>query len=311
MNKRITIGSLAIILMFTLTGCCINHEWKEATCTNPKTCKNCGELEGNALGHTWVKASCSTPKKCSICGETEGNTLEHTWIEATCTSPKKCSACGETEGETLAHTLTEANYQQAATCQVCGKEIGEPLQADYEKWGIDTYAAELDKVYDIDIECYDNTEKTTVAKIIFTNYQTFKSDENHPAKEGYEWKTLDIKAIVGDDNATNYGYKFSTARWFDDYYKWIDNNEDNRFSVNYNGIEYTDCEYYLDVDNSGWEKKEQFGWINTLTLVDTVSILVPEGYDGFIWGYYNNKSNFMDVETKDASPDDYIFFRFE
>lgn len=27
------------------------HKWKKATCTKPKTCKECGATEGNPLGH--------------------------------------------------------------------------------------------------------------------------------------------------------------------------------------------------------------------------------------------------------------------
>lgn len=27
------------------------HKWKKATCTKPKTCKECGATEGDPLGH--------------------------------------------------------------------------------------------------------------------------------------------------------------------------------------------------------------------------------------------------------------------
>ena len=47
------------------------HEWVEATCTAPKTCKTCGETEGEALGHDWKEA----PKTCTRCGATEGEKL--------------------------------------------------------------------------------------------------------------------------------------------------------------------------------------------------------------------------------------------
>jgi uncharacterized protein YjdB len=29
------------------------HDWQEATCTEPKTCKKCGQTEGEVLGHEW------------------------------------------------------------------------------------------------------------------------------------------------------------------------------------------------------------------------------------------------------------------
>lgn len=106
------IGIFAVCFM--LAGCGHEHTWSEATCTEPKTCSECGETEGEPLGRTWVEASCAEPKHCSVCGETEGKPLEH--------------------------TLTEANYQQAATCEVCGETVGEPLQADFEKFGLECNA---------------------------------------------------------------------------------------------------------------------------------------------------------------------------
>ena len=53
----------------------------------------------------------------AVCFMLTGCGHEHTWSEATCTEPKTCSECGETEGE--------------------------PLQADFEKFGLECNA-ELD-----------------------------------------------------------------------------------------------------------------------------------------------------------------------
>ncbi len=80
------------------------HIFKDATCTAPKTCKVCGETEGEALGHKWAAATCTAPKTCSVCGATEGDALGHDWIDATCTTPKTCDICGETEGDALGHS---------------------------------------------------------------------------------------------------------------------------------------------------------------------------------------------------------------
>ena len=51
------------------------HEWVEATCTAPKTCKTCGATEGEALGHDWKEATTEAPKTCTRCGATEGEKL--------------------------------------------------------------------------------------------------------------------------------------------------------------------------------------------------------------------------------------------
>ena len=78
-----------------------SHIWFIATCTAPKTCKDCGLTEGDANGHHWEDATCTAPKTCTVCGTTEGNANAHNWADATYTAPKTCSTCGKTEGEPL------------------------------------------------------------------------------------------------------------------------------------------------------------------------------------------------------------------
>lgn len=53
-----------------------SHKWAEATCTEPKTCTECGETEGEALGHDWAEQTYYEPKTCKRCGKTEGKSLE-------------------------------------------------------------------------------------------------------------------------------------------------------------------------------------------------------------------------------------------
>lgn len=127
MKKRLLVVVLFVTMIMVMTGCCLSHEWQDATCTEPKTCSKCQEVEGEALGHTWLEATCTEAKKCSVCGATEGKALGHTWVEATCTEAKKCNVCGVKEGEALGHKLTEATYQQPATCTVCGDTEGDVL----------------------------------------------------------------------------------------------------------------------------------------------------------------------------------------
>lgn len=42
-----------------------SHEWLDADCTTPKTCKICGKTEGKALGHSYRNGV------CTVCGEKE------------------------------------------------------------------------------------------------------------------------------------------------------------------------------------------------------------------------------------------------
>lgn len=51
------------------------HSWKDATCTEAKTCKICGITTGSAAGHDWTEATYSSPKTCITCGETSGDIL--------------------------------------------------------------------------------------------------------------------------------------------------------------------------------------------------------------------------------------------
>ena len=48
---------------YTRTTC---HVWKEATCFEPKTCRNCDLTEGEALGHTH-DLDCEEDSICSNC----------------------------------------------------------------------------------------------------------------------------------------------------------------------------------------------------------------------------------------------------
>ncbi len=100
---------------------------EEATCTEPKTCKLCGETEGEPKGHKWEKATCTEPKTCSVCRETEGKPKGHKWEEATCTEPKTCSVCGETKGEALGHEWEGPTLTEPKTCVRCGETEGDPV----------------------------------------------------------------------------------------------------------------------------------------------------------------------------------------
>lgn len=123
--------ALTGIMLYSLLRC--KHEWKEATCTEPRTCILCDKIEGEPLGHTWKEANCTTPQTCKVCGETKGEALGHTWEEATCTTPKTCDVCEETEGEALGHTWIEATCTTPKTCDICGETEGEALGHTWEE----------------------------------------------------------------------------------------------------------------------------------------------------------------------------------
>ena len=49
------------------------HQWVDATCTSPKTCKTCHQTEGKPLGHSYAEATYDKPATCVRCGWTTGN----------------------------------------------------------------------------------------------------------------------------------------------------------------------------------------------------------------------------------------------
>lgn len=131
MLKKFARGALYVILFLILLRACgiitlssHEHDWQEATCTEPRICSSCKAEEGEPLGHDWQEATCSVPKTCARCGEIDGSRLEHTWVAATCLEPEHCSACGKTRhwySTTSSHDWQRASCTEPEVCAVCGK----------------------------------------------------------------------------------------------------------------------------------------------------------------------------------------------
>ena len=119
MNRKLSF-LLLLGCMMILTGCCQHKVWNPADCVTPKTCAECGEIEGEELGHSWVDATCEAPRTCKTCGVTEGEALGHSWVDATCEAPRTCEICGITEGEALGHSWMASTTDACRTCSLCG-----------------------------------------------------------------------------------------------------------------------------------------------------------------------------------------------
>ncbi len=76
MKTRVLILGLALVMMLGITGCGHEHQWKKATCEEPKTCEICGETKGKKLKHSWVEATYEETKYCEKCGKTKGEPLK-------------------------------------------------------------------------------------------------------------------------------------------------------------------------------------------------------------------------------------------
>lgn len=144
--KKNIVGIILVVslLLGSLSGCCINHEWQPATCAAPETCSKCGKTRGDVLAHEWVDATCDTPKTCAVCGATEGEALGHEWTPATCTTPQVCSVCGAFGEKELGHDYVYNDGIEEFVCSKCKKkmvlkdgeldEIANMMIADYGRF---------------------------------------------------------------------------------------------------------------------------------------------------------------------------------
>lgn len=80
LKKLLCITLCFCLCVFLLTGCGCKHEWKEATCTEPKTCNLCGETEGEVVEHNygdWIDVDAENEvRTCSVCDFSEVQTVD-------------------------------------------------------------------------------------------------------------------------------------------------------------------------------------------------------------------------------------------
>ena len=70
---------------------CETHDFAEATCEKPATCKVCGTTEGEKADHTpGAAADCENSQVCTVCGFVIKEMLGHTFVNGVC-------ECGEKE----------------------------------------------------------------------------------------------------------------------------------------------------------------------------------------------------------------------
>lgn len=124
MKKKIVLICCALFATIIMAGCCLQHDWENATCQQPRTCSKCGATEGGKEDHVWLEATCEAPKTCEVCGKTKGDALGHVWMEATCKDPQICETCGATKGEAKGHSWSDSTCVEARFCYICGESDG-------------------------------------------------------------------------------------------------------------------------------------------------------------------------------------------
>lgn len=220
----------------------LGHDWAEATCVTPKTCKRCSATEGEPLAHTFDKevANESTLKSAATCtakavyyktcacgakSETEtfeyGEPLAHTFekkseTQATCTEPGKtvyrCKSCGTEEtivsGSALGHKWVKATCTTAAYCSVCKKEGVPALGHTWE------YSAEES----IEATCYAEGKDVTKCSVCGETHTDVVSKTPHnfgeltPTNETPSMGTADVCHVVYIHTCQNDGCGFSEKK---------------------------------------------------------------------------------------------------
>ena len=237
----------------------------------------------------------------------------HNWVDATCEAAKTCSVCGETEGAALGHSWADANYQAPKTCTVCGTAEGEALTAAFEEHGLVINVTELDTEYDYVTACYSDNSKQTVGKLAISNYRVFESDETHPALDGYEWHAVTVTVRFDDENAWNYGCNLNTCH--ENYYDIVGRDESEtelkdkmyQYTVNYNGVDYTECLYDGGIEYV-WSE-----WVDkACTCTFDLHVRVPVGYDGVVQGFRNSGVEWGEGQyIYDIADENTLFFRLD
>ncbi len=204
MKKRALSVICTILLVLTLTGCCVSHTWEEAGCVIPKHCTECGQVKGEALGHSWSDATCESAMICSYCGEVKGEALGHDWKDATFSEAKTCNRCGGTEGLSNEESITKTaeKFLQAMTDTdiealntSCLGFVLMDLGMDYLKW--ENYERDFYLLTGLDKELLNEETQTAVqdyfkeaSKMIVAGYSVKEITESDEG--GTVRATIDI-----------------------------------------------------------------------------------------------------------------------
>lgn len=190
------------------------------------------------------------------------------------------AGCGEKECE---HEFTEANYQTPATCTICGVTDGEVLTPDFVNYGIEAYV-EPGVTYNYKTICMDNSDAYTIGKAT-VSHAIVPDDEEHEAREGYEWHKVDFNVLFDDENTKTYGVSVNFL--CENYYN-IKNHDDSAdhsdpdisvYTANVNG---EDMPVYLR-QGGGFTQNDDY----SATFNFTMEVQIPVGYDGIVVGLVN------------------------
>lgn len=198
--KKIVFLIVLILSIITLSGCCLSHDWVEATCTEPKMCTKCEKTEGEPFGHEWIEATCSVSQTCSVCGTTEGDALGHL----------------ETEYVVISEATVNTVGEKAMYCERCNELIDteQVYYYDFTNEEIYVYSSVLDTFYSLQtIHVNPNSFDLKGARVTTYGGRTtiklsFKGGDGK-IRTDYFWKDTDDTIIKNRFGIDNYEGQFN------------------------------------------------------------------------------------------------------
>ena len=175
---------------------CTDHVWVNATCTTPKTCENCGIVEGEALGHTPANAVQEkvVPATCTEGGSYESVvycSVEGCRVELSRTT-ETLDKLGHNEvsHDAKAPTCEEAGWDAYVTCSRCDYTTKSETSSIGHDWneGVVTTPATHTAKGTITYTCENGCEKSYTESIPYTATVYFKNvDDAYTKVYFYSW----------------------------------------------------------------------------------------------------------------------------
>lgn len=261
------------------------HLWREATCTEPRTCQSCGMTEGEPLGHDATKADYWSPGICLRCREEispmltpdfelrelavnvgQGVAMGYTTV---CANDPNQVTVGQ--ATVKRYTVTRSSNRIAS---IPGKNWVLP-----EKEGFEWRLAELEIVFnDYNAQYYGfNIKESLEDYYVIPDHGVradFAAAMPTPDPEATPSPSPNPLQIVTEEH-NNASHSYSDdVQWVEES-NWYESN----FIVEYKGGTYI-CTRVYDGALSGWEN-------GTNTFHYAMAVQVPQGYDGCVLCLYN------------------------
>lgn len=156
-----------------------------------------------------------------------------------------------------------------------------------------------------------------MGKARFSPCRVFASDETHEAKEGYEWRSVENIVVYGDGWKATYAINdYYNITAFDNSFVLDDSVEGTvfagSFTVNWNGVDYTECRCALFEEISDWSSKPDPAypdWKTVSIYTRRCEVLVPIGYDGIVYALINCGVEIEDKNLFEWDNSDSLFCR--